>query len=303
MLKIRTICHAWDLWKLIPSGKQFCLLCPPGPWNLPGYSVDFKASSRDFSSYTSLLPESFQIRWVRQYLINVILYGIKLCVGPVNIFIIFDTAYVIYIMISRLHALHRNQKFVILMKLSSLAAIEVVKMTTSRAVIDEYFATMITFSFQLLGTSMRHCYTLPYIQPQLTSGRRNVYASKFSQQRPWFGEILYITCQIMSPYFFHVKKSGSIWWTLQWRHNDHDCVSNHQPRGCLLNRLFRRTSKKTSKLRVTGLCVGNSPGPVNSPHKGPVTRKMFPFDDVIMKKHWFASITQGQSVHLTPLIP
>ena len=27
-----------------------------------------------------------------------------------------------------------------------------------------------------------------------------------------------------------------------------------------LNRLFRRTSKKTSKLRVTGLCVGNSPG-------------------------------------------
>ena len=24
-------------------------------------------------------------------------------------------------------------------------------------------------------------------------------------------------------------------------------------------------------------------GPVNSPYKGPVTRKMFPFDDVIMK--------------------
>ena len=68
-----------------------------------------------------------------------------------------------------------------------------------------------------------------------------------------------------------------------WKyHNDHDGVSNHQPHGCLLNRLFRRRSKKTSKLRVTGLCVGNSPGPVNSPHKGPVTRKMFPFDDVII---------------------
>ena len=64
---------------------------------------------------------------------------------------------------------------------------------------------------------------------------------------------------------------------LHWRHNDHDCVSNHQPYDCLLNRLFRRKSKKTSKLRVAGLCVGNSPGPVNSPHKGPVTRKMFPF--------------------------
>ena len=47
---------------------------------------------------------------------------------------------------------------------------------------------------------------------------------------------------------------------LRWRHNDHDSVSNHQPHDCLLNRLFRRRSKKTSKLRVTGLCVGNSPG-------------------------------------------
>ena len=70
--------------------------------------------------------------------------------------------------------------------------------------------------------------------------------------------------------------------TLHWRHNDHDSVSNHQPHGCLLNRLFRRRSKKTSKLCVTGLCAGNSPGPVNSLHKGPVTRKMFPFVDVIM---------------------
>ena len=76
--------------------------------------------------------------------------------------------------------------------------------------------------------------------------------------------------------------SDAIWITLQWRHNDHDSVSNHQPHGRLFNRLFRRRSKKTSKLRVTGLCVGNSPGPVNSPHKGPVTRKMLPFDDVIM---------------------
>ena len=75
--------------------------------------------------------------------------------------------------------------------------------------------------------------------------------------------------------------------TLQWRHNDHDSVSNHQPHGCLLNRLFRCRSKKTSKLRVTGLCVGNSPEPVNSPHKGPVTRKMFPFDDLIMNAQCF----------------
>ena len=44
--------------------------------------------------------------------------------------------------------------------------------------------------------------------------------------------------------------------SLQWRHNDHGGVSNHQPCGCLLNRLFIRRWKKTSKLRVTGLCAG-----------------------------------------------
>ena len=47
--------------------------------------------------------------------------------------------------------------------------------------------------------------------------------------------------------------------SLQWRHNDRDGVSNHQPHVRLLNRLFRGRSKKTSKLRVTGLCAGNSP--------------------------------------------
>ena len=37
---------------------------------------------------------------------------------------------------------------------------------------------------------------------------------------------------------------------LQWRHNRHGGVSNHQPHQCLFNRLFERRSKKTSKLTV-----------------------------------------------------
>ena len=49
--------------------------------------------------------------------------------------------------------------------------------------------------------------------------------------------------------------------TLQWRYNEHDGVSNHQPHDCL----FRHISKKTSKLRVTGLCEGNSPVTVEFP--------------------------------------
>ena len=46
---------------------------------------------------------------------------------------------------------------------------------------------------------------------------------------------------------------------LQWRLNGRHGLSNHQPYDCLLNRLFRHRSIKTPKLRVTGLCEGNSP--------------------------------------------
>ena len=42
--------------------------------------------------------------------------------------------------------------------------------------------------------------------------------------------------------------------SLEWHHNGRDGVSNHQPHDCLLKCLFRCRSKKTSKLRVTGLC-------------------------------------------------
>ena len=71
---------------------------------------------------------------------------------------------------------------------------------------------------------------------------------------------------------------------LLWRHNGRDGVSNHQPHDCLLNRSFRRRTTKTSKLRVTGLCAGHSPVTGEFPAQRPVTRKMFPVDDVMMGK-------------------
>ena len=70
--------------------------------------------------------------------------------------------------------------------------------------------------------------------------------------------------------------------SLLWRHNGREGGSNHQPNDSLLNRPFRRRSKKTLKLRVTGFVRGIYRSLVNSPHKWPVIRKMFPFDDVIM---------------------
>ena len=48
--------------------------------------------------------------------------------------------------------------------------------------------------------------------------------------------------------------------TLQWHHYGRDSVSNHQPHDCLLNRLFRCRSRKTSRPRVTDLCAGISSG-------------------------------------------
>ena len=103
------------------------------------------------------------------------------------------------------------------------------------------------------------------------------------------GHIVYVTgpwkvCSLHEIRSFHLLRAS---WpesrnTLRWRHNGNDSVSNHQPCDSFLNRLFRHRSKKTPKLRVTGLCMGNSPGTGEFPHKWPATRKMFPFDDVIM---------------------
>ena len=65
---------------------------------------------------------------------------------------------------------------------------------------------------------------------------------------------------LMTSWQGSVFRFSVIRFTLHWRHDDHDGVSNHQPHDCLLKRLFRRRSKKASKLGVTGFCVGNSPG-------------------------------------------
>ena len=123
-------------------------------------------------------------------------------------------------------------------------------------------------------------------------------------QNEWFTwELLICPCKSHTGYFWHLGKftpcisvikqefnsktdacytmiSNRI--PLLWRHDGGECVSNHQPHNWLLNRIFGRWSKKASKIRVTGLLRGLHWKPVNSTHKWPVTRKMLPFDDVIM---------------------
>ena len=106
------------------------------------------------------------------------------------------------------------------------------------------------------------------------------YTSILTSSKSW-GTLACSVAENEYPYStFDCKPSATLAPSLQWRHNGCDDVSNHQHHDCLLSRLTRRRSKKTPKLRVNGLCEGNSP--VNFPQRWPVTRKMFTFDDVIM---------------------
>ena len=77
----------------------------------------------------------------------------------------------------------------------------------------------------------------------------------------WKRLILPLTCHIHQTKSIDPSLVIYIWLgnTLQCRHNGSDSASNHQTHDCLHNSLFKRRSKKTPKLRVTGLCVGNSP--------------------------------------------
>ena len=77
-------------------------------------------------------------------------------------------------------------------------------------------------------------------------------------------------------FYIHVE------WYVTWWHGKYFLVANPLLKRCLINRLFRRRSKESSKLRVSGLCEGIHLSLWVSVHKWAVTWKIFPFDDVIM---------------------
>ena len=88
-----------------------------------------------------------------------------------------------------------------------------------------------------------------------------------------------------------IRKWMPVYFPLQWRHEERDGVSNYRRLHYLLNRLLRRRSKITSKLRVIGLCERNSPVTGEFLHKGPVAGEKFQFHDVIMLHFHVAVIT------------
>ena len=71
-------------------------------------------------------------------------------------------------------------------------------------------------------------------------------------------------------------------WLIMWHYNDviMSAMTSKSP----ASRPFvqAQTKEKNQSSASLALVRGINRWPVNSPHKGPVTRKMFPFDDVIM---------------------
>ena len=81
-------------------------------------------------------------------------------------------------------------------------------------------------------------------------------------------------CQVNACWSVTYFLSLSFGSSLQWRHNGFDGVSNRQPHDYSL--FVYQSSASLASVR------GIYRWPVNSPHKRPVTREMFPFDDVII---------------------
>ena len=84
--------------------------------------------------------------------------------------------------------------------------------------------------------------------------------------------------------------------SLQWRHNGCDGVSNHQPHGCLSIVYWDADQREHESSVPLAFVWGIHRLPVNSPHKWPVTRKIFPSDDVILQCSFIPRRPYVQSV-------
>ena len=132
---------------------------------------------------------------------------------------------------------------------------------------------------------------------KLPTQRKQERKQKFSQKTS-LHRLQLFSYKFIGISWFYISAIG----TLQWRHNGLDGVSNHQPHHCLLSCLFGRRSKKTSKLHVTGLCAGNSPGT----GEFPIQRASNVENVSIWWRHhetlWWLKCSLGSEVLVTTLI-
>ena len=102
---------------------------------------------------------------------------------------------------------------------------------------------------------LRHIYLDQDCSNVACDTSKNYHYTKLSRAMRACSNVMFSTKIVLKFFLYNLF---FIYHALQ-RHNECDGISNHQPHDCLLHCLFRRRSKKTSKLSVTGLCEGNSP--------------------------------------------
>ena len=78
------------------------------------------------------------------------------------------------------------------------------------------------------------------------------------------------------------RRWATIFISLQWRHNERDGVLNNRRLDYLLNLFSGADQRKHQSFASLTLVRGIHRWPVDSPHKGPATQKIFPYDDVIV---------------------
>ena len=92
----------------------------------------------------------------------------------------------------------------------------------------------------------------------------------------------FISCPTFEVYPIHTR-AIKVLASLQWHHNEHGGISNYWHLDCLLRFVCSGADQRKHQSSASlAFVLGIHWWPVNSQHKGPVTRKMFPFDGVIM---------------------
>ena len=130
---------------------------------------------------------------------------------------------------------------------------------------------MASYSLWNLGFIWKVCQRHPFIHGNYPADRKQ-RRQKYRLMNEWY--------HISHDSVVIVDSSST---ALHWHHNGSDGISNHQP--LIVNSNFHTGEGQRKHQSSTSLALvwGIDRWPVNSPHKWPVTQKMYPFDDAIMR--------------------
>ena len=146
-------------------------------------------------------------------------------------------------------------------------------------------------------------YPMKYTRHDMFTWRTGTWQrGAFSQITVFY--INWTSCQPIFAFLPYFYRPDDILSAVQWRHNEHDGVSNPSLTSVYSTVHSRRKSKNQDTYQIKrqssaslAFVRGNSRSPVNAPHKGPLTRKMLPFNDVIMVHKYFVQLLQCRKGH------